>query len=69
VRLHNKNAKILIYRDCKETVTGLVIPPEPVEIEVGEMEITFDMAFGDKAIEKLNGLKDASGTFTGYYDK
>lgn len=57
-RIHGKNAKVLIYGPEKETVTGLVIAPEPIEVDVGSPSIDF--------IEKLEGLQDWSGEFTGY---
>jgi hypothetical protein len=62
----SKNAQILIYGPEKETVTGLVIVPEPEVVKVSELDFTFDTEFSDKAVEALGGLKDASGEFTGY---
>ena len=65
-RIHNKNAKILIYGPEKETVTGLVIVPDPIEVEVSSMDIEFTMPVIKDIEKKLGGLKDASGEFTGY---
>lgn len=67
-RIHNKSGKVLLYAPCKETVTGLVIPSEPIEIEIGAMEFKFTHK-GDITYTSLAGLKDASGEFTGYFDK
>ena len=66
-RIHNKNAKILFYGPETETCLGLIIPGEKTEIDVSDLNISFsDVEYSSGM---LAGLKDASGEFTGYYDK
>jgi hypothetical protein len=66
-RIHNKNAKILFYGPERETCLGLIIPGEKTEIEVSGLNMDFsDIKYSSGM---LAGLKDASGEFTGYFDK
>ena len=51
--------KALLYLPARETCLGLVIPVPPIEIDSAGEGITYD----------FSGLKDASGEFTGYFDK
>jgi hypothetical protein len=60
MRITGRNGLIYLGLPERETVLGLKLPPEMIPVDVSEMNIDFS------AIE---GLKDASVTFTGYYDK
>lgn len=66
--IHNSNAKILFYGPSRETCLGLTIPGEMREIPVSSMDI--DISYGSNIdLEQLGGIKDASGSFTGYFEK
>jgi hypothetical protein len=67
-RIHNKNTKIYFYSGERETVLGLKIPGERIEMEVSGIDLRFtnDIKY---ASGMLAGLKDVSAEFTGYYDK
>lgn len=71
-RITNKNAMILFYSPARETCLGLIIPGEKTEIPVSSMDISFSLG-GDvkyaSLAEVTEGLPDASGEFTGYYEK
>lgn len=67
MRVTGHNAKILFYSLEKETCLGLKIPGEMSEIEVSGMEINFVSDI--KYVSFAEGLPDASGEFTGYFDK
>lgn len=66
-RITNKNAMILFYGPERETCLGLVIPGEKTEVEVSGMDISFtpDITYASL----VETLPDASGEFTGYYEK
>jgi hypothetical protein len=67
--IHGKNAQLFVYAPAKETVTGLVIESEPIEIECSSMDICFTADRTGEFASLVESLPDASGEFTGYFDK
>lgn len=59
---------IYVGEPDRETCLGLIIPGKKYafEVESAESEISYGSNID---LEKLDGIKDASGEFTGYYDK
>lgn len=69
-RITGKHAMIYISSPDRETCLGLKLPGEMREIEVSEMEISWSYGLNDITnVSFAERLPDASGEFTGYFDK